>query len=68
MTNITARYNGEFIVCKRTLIIALESENLTIQSVSFFLVDDQKTNTKGRNLFPQTGIRIIQENENNTRC
>ena len=42
MTNTTARYNGEFIVIKRTLIIALESENLTIQSVSFFLVDDQK--------------------------
>ena len=60
-----ACYNGKFIVAKRRIIIAIESAGWTIQSASFFVVDDQQANRVGRNLLPQIGIKLIQEKPQN---
>ena len=66
-TGDTARnlacYNGETIVPKGRLIIAIESGAWKIQSAPFIMVDDKKANIFGRNLLPQIGIKLIQEQQ-----
>ena len=57
-----ACYKGETINLKGRLIITIESGGWKIQSAPFILVDDQKANIIGRNILPQIGVRLIQEN------
>ena len=51
-----ACYNGNFIILKGWLLIALEFGDWAILSIPFIVVDDQKANTIGRNQLPQIGI------------
>ena len=60
-----ACFNEKWIVTKRRIIIAIKSAGWTIQSASFFVVDDQQANRVGRNLLPQIGIKLIQEKPQN---
>ena len=59
-----ACYNGETIVPKGRLIVTIESEGWKIKAAPFIIVDNQKPNIIGRNILPQIGIRLIQENQN----
>ena len=56
-----ACYNGETIVPKGRLIITIESGGWKIHSAPFIVVDDKKANIRGRNILPQIGIELIQE-------
>ena len=58
-----ACYNGETIVPKGRLIIAIQSRGWKIQSAPLIVVDDKKANIIGRNLLPQIGIKLIQEHQ-----
>ena len=58
-----ACYNGETIVPKGRMIIAIESGGWKFQSAPFIVVDDKKANIIGRNLLPQIGIKLIQEQQ-----
>ena len=59
-TRNLACYNGETIVPKGKLIIAIESGGWKVQSAPFIVVDDKKANVIGRNLLPQIGIKLKQ--------
>ena len=62
-TGDTARslacYNGETIVPKGRLIIAIESGGWKVQSAPIIVVEDKKANIIGRNSLPQIGIKLI---------
>ena len=62
-TGDTARslacYNGETIVPKGRLIIAIESGGWKVQSSPFIVVEDKKANIIGRSSLPQIGIKLI---------
>ena len=66
-TGETARnlacYNHETIVPQGKLIIAIESGGWRVQSAPFIVIVDKKAIIIGRNLLPQIGIKLIQEQQ-----
>ena len=57
-------YDDETLNPKGRLIITIESEGgWKIQSAPFIIVDNQQANIIGRNILPQTGVRLIQEKQ-----
>ena len=56
-------YNGETIVPKGRLIITIESGGWILHSAPFIVVVDKKANKIGKNLLPQIGIKLIQEQQ-----
>ena len=45
------------------MIITIESGCWKTQTTPFTIVDDQKANIIGRNIFPRIGIKLLQEKQ-----
>ena len=58
-----ACYNAKTRNPKGRLVLTIESGVWKVQTASFFIVDDHKKNTIGRNLLPRIGIKLVQEKQ-----
>ena len=63
-----ACFNGETINPKGILIIIVKLGGWKIQAAPFINVDEEKATIKSRNILPQIGIKLIQENQNEVKC